>query len=190
MDILYYLAAASLLLFMVLATYDGFYLHIWKYRLFDRAESMFEHKTHTIRAILFPLIVWLLIVNETNFSLFLAGIALTVFDSVVLAIDAYHEKESRSFMGGLPKWEYMVHLFANAFHFSAILLVLALRLDISTGTLLFVDTIATSQAHGFLQFIAVNVIPGAIILALLHCILMMEKPKNIWLNYRTQITCC
>ncbi len=190
MDILYYLATTSLVLFMLLATYDGFYLHIWKYRLFDRAESLFEHKTHTIRAILFPLIVWLLFINETNFSLFLTGIALVILDIVVLAIDAYHEKESRSFMGGLPKWEYIVHLFANAFHFSAIVLVLALRLDISAGTLLFVDTIATSQAHGLLQLIALNVIPGAIILALLHGILMIEKPKNIWLNYRTQITCC
>ena len=190
MDILLYLATACLILFMLLATYDGFYLHIWKYRLFDRKESLFEHKTHTIRAILFPLIVWLLFINEANFSLFLTGIALVVLDLVVLGIDAYHENESRSFMGGLPKWEYIVHLFANAFHFSAILLVLALRLEISEGTLLFVDTIIISQAQALFQFIAVNVIPGAIVLALLHFILMIEKPKRIWINYRVKITCC
>lgn len=190
MEIIFYLATASLVLFMLLATYDGFYLHIWKYRLFDREESLFEHKTHTIRAILFPLIVWLLFINETNVSLFFTGIALVVLDMVVLGIDASHEKESRSFMGGLPKWEYIVHLFANAFHFSAITLVLALRLDVSEGALLFVDTMESSQAHGVFQFIAVNVIPGAVILAFLHFILMIEKPKTIWLNYRTKVTCC
>lgn len=190
MDILFYLATASLLLFMVLATYDGFYLHIFKYRLFDRKESLFEHKTHTARAILFPLIVWLLCINETSFSLFLTGIVLVVLDIVVLGIDAYHEKESRSFMGGLPKWEYIVHLFANAFHFSAIILVLGLRLDISEGALLFVDTIVVSEAHTLFQFIAANVIPGAIVLALLHFILMLKKPRTIWMNYRTKITCC
>jgi len=190
MDIFYYLASGSLILFMLLATYDGFYLHIWKYRLFDREESLFEHKTHTVRAILFPLIVWLLFINETNFSLFLAGIALVVLDIIVLGIDAYYEKESRSFMGGLPTWEYIVHLFANAFHFSAILLVLALRIEVADGALLFVNEVAISQAQGIFQFIAENVIPGAIILALLHFILMLEKPKNIWFNYRNKVTCC
>ena len=190
MDILFYLASASLVLFMVLATYDGFFLHIWKYRLFDRQESLFEHKTHTIRAILFPLIVWLLCINETNYALFLIGVALVVLDIIVLGIDAYHEEESRSFMGGLPKWEYIVHLFANAFHFAAIILVLALRLEISEGTLLFSTEIASSQAHSIFQFIAVNVIPGAIILAILHLILMMRKPRTVWMNYRSRISCC
>ncbi len=190
MDMLYYLASTSLVLFMILATYDGFFLHLWKYRLFDREESLFEHKTHTFRALLFPLIVWLLFINETRFELFLAGIALVVLDIVVLVIDAYHEEESRSFMGGLPKWEYIVHLFANAFHFSAILIVLALRLEVTDGALLFVNEAMASTARGFFQFIAENVIPGAILLALLHFILMLEKPKNIWFNYRNKITCC
>ncbi|MFK7812688.1 MAG: hypothetical protein AB8B59_09355 [Maribacter sp.] len=190
MDILFYLATASLVLFMILATYDGFYLHIFKYRLFDREESLFEHKTHTARAILFPLIVWMLFINEANFSLFVTGIVLVVLDIIVLGIDAYHEKESRSFMGGLPTWEYIVHLFANAFHFAAIILVLALRLDISDGALLFVDSIAGSEAHTLFQFIAANVIPGAIILAILHFVLMIEKPKAIWFNYRSKINCC
>jgi len=93
-------------------------------------------------------------------------------------------------MGGLPTWEYIVHLFANAFHFAAIILVLALRIDITDGALLFVDTIASSEAHTLFQFIAANVIPGAIVLAILHFVLMIEKPKNIWLNYRSKVTCC
>ncbi len=190
MDILFYLASASIVLFMILATYDGFYLHLWKYRLFDREESLFEHKTHTARAIMFPLIVWLLFINETSFLLFLTGIAFVVLDIVVLAIDAYSEKESRSFMGGLPTWEYIAHLFANAFHFSAIILVLALRLEISDGTLVFVETQSVSAAFELFQFVAVNTIPGAILLGLLHVVLMIQKPKNIWMTYRSKVTCC
>lgn len=190
MDVLFYLATASLILFMVLATYDGFFLHIWKYRLFDREESKFEHKVHTIRAILFPLIVWMLFINETNFSLFITGLILVFLDIVVLGVDAYHEKESRSFMGGLPTWEYIVHLFANAFHFAAIILVIALRFETNHGGFVFKDHIAVTRAHDLFQFVSVNVIPGAIVLALLHCILILEKPRNFWLNYRSKVTCC
>lgn len=189
MDILFYLVTGCLILFMLLATYDGFYLHIWKYRLFDRPKSLFEHKTHTVRAFLFPLIVWLLFI-ETNLLAFIIGSTLVVLDLVVLGIDAYHEKESRSFMGGLPIWEYIVHLFANAFHFAAIILILALRLDIVNGTIIFIDQAAASPAYILFQFVSVNVIPGAIILALLHFILMLKKPKRIWFSYRSKITCC
>lgn len=190
MDILFYLATICLVLFMLLATYDGFYLHIWKYRLFDRKESVFEHKVHTVRAILFPLIVWLLFINETSFLGFIIGISLVLIDILALAIDAYHEKESRSFMGGLPKWEYIVHLFSNAFHFAAILFVLALRLDMTNGYLTFSNTLTTSPAHDLFLFVGVNTIPGALILGVLHLVLIVEKPKTIWLNYRTKITCC
>ncbi|AKA35289.1 hypothetical protein [Flagellimonas lutaonensis] len=189
MEILFYLATLFLILFMVLATFDGFYLHIFKYRLFDRYESLFEHKTHTARAILFPLIVWFLFVNETLAG-FVIGASLVVLDLVVLAIDAYSEKESRNFMGGLPRWEYIIHLFANAFHFSAIALVLALKLRIEDTNLIFVDTIAVSPAKELFHFISVNVMPGAIILAILHLLLLESKSRHLWNHYRAKISCC
>lgn len=190
MEILFYLATISLVLFMILATYDGFYLHIFKYRLFARAESVFEHKTHAVRAVLFPLIVWFLFINETSWLGFLVGILLVVLDLIVLGIDAYSEQESRSFMGGLPKWEYIIHLFSNAFHFSAIILVLALKLTITESTVQFVSSFAASPAYELFTFVSVNVIPGAIILAALHLILLLKKPQAIWNNYRSKITCC
>lgn len=190
MEILYYLASACLVLFMVLATYDGFYLHIFKYSLFEREESLFEHKTHTIRAVLFPAIVWLLFINETSFVLFLFGVLLVAVDLIVLAVDAYSEKESRNFMGGLPRWEYIIHLFSNAFHFASIILVFALKFDIVGSSLIFVETVAASGGQRLFQLISVNVIPGAIVLAILHFILMHRGPQTIWNNYRTRITCC
>lgn len=190
MEILFYLATISLVLFMILATYDGFYLHIWKYQLFHREESIFEHKTHTIRAVLFPLIMWFLFLNETSWLGFLIGIALVVFDMIVLAVDAYSEAESRSFMGGLPKWEYIIHLFSNAFHFAAIILVLSLKLTITETGLQFVSSYSASPGYELFIFISAQMIPGAIILALLHFILMLKKPQIIWNIYRSKVTCC
>jgi len=190
MEILYYLATACLFLFMVLATYDGFYLHIFKYGLFNREESVFEHRVHTVRAVLFPLIVWFLFINETSFIAFSIGCLLVLLDLIVLAIDAYAEKESRTFMRGLPRWEYIIHLFSNAFHFSAIILVVALKVNIVESSIVFVSNIPASPASELFAFVSVNVIPGAIVLALLHFILMLEKPRAIWNSYRTKITCC
>lgn len=190
MDILFVLAIISLVLFMVLATYDGLYLHLFKYALFNRKESRFEHQTHTIRAVLFPLIIWSLFLNETNFTLFLVGLLLVLLDMLVLGVDAHSEKDSRSFMGGLPRWEYIIHLFSNAFHFSTIAIILAMRLKVWEGSLVFVNSPVASNTRDLFQFVATNVMPGAIALAFLHVILMLEKPKNLWIAYRSKITCC
>lgn len=190
MEVLFYLATICLVLFMILATYDGFYLHIFKFGLFNREESIFEHKTHTTRAILFPLIIWFLFVNESSFEGFLIGVCLVIFDLIVLGIDAYSEKESRSFMGGLPRWEYIVHLFSNAFHFSVIVLVLALKIKVTDSGLVFVNQFALTSAKELFTFVSINVIPGAVVLALLHFILMLKGPRTFWNTYRTKITCC
>jgi len=122
--------------------------------------------------------------------LFLIGLALVFTDLLVLAIDAYSEKESRSFMGGLPKWEYIIHLFSNAFHFSTITLVLALKIKITNTGLIFVNDFGYSQARGLFTFVSVNIIPGAIILAALHFVLLLKGPQTVWNTYRTKITCC
>lgn len=190
MELLFYAATLCLVLFAILATYDGFYLHIWKYQLFQREESVFEHKTHTIRAVLFPLIIWSLFLNETSWIGFLLGIVLVLIDLIVLGIDAYSEKESRSFMGGLPKWEYIIHLFSNAFHFAAIVLVLCLKLTISDSALHFVTNLASSPAINLFTFVSINVVPGALILAVLHFVLLLEKPQAFWNDYRSKIRCC
>jgi len=151
MEIIYYLTAIFLVLFMLLATYDGLYLHLWKYELFKKEESVFEHKTHTIRAILFPLIVWLLFINKDSFSFYIA-ISLVIIDLIVLGIDAYSEKESRQFMGGLPKWEYIVHLFSNGFHFAAIALIVGTRISVSDYGLSLKTNFIDSNAQEVIGF--------------------------------------
>ena len=190
MEILLILASVCLVLFIIWATFDGFYLHIFTSGLFNHEESTFEHKTHTVRAVLFPLIVWCLFVNEASFGLFLMGIWLVVVDLVVLGIDAYSETESRKFMGGLPKWEYLIYLFSNSLHFAAIILVFAMKIDMVNGGLVFGNAILASFAKEVFIFVSVNLIPSVILLALLHFILLVERPRVVWNTYPSKINCC
>lgn len=186
MEILYYLSAICLLSFMVLATYDGFYLHIWKYELFKRKESVFEHKTHTARAILFPLIIWLLFIKSDESS-FWIGMFLVTIDLIILGIDALAEGDSRKSLGGLPKWEYVLHLFANSFHFASVLLMVATKTSVSEFGLSIDTTIKSSFGSEMINIIAVNIIPGAIILTFVHLILLQPKGIQIWAFMKNKI---
>lgn len=189
MELLFISSAIFLALFMILATYDGAYLHIWKFELFNQEDSVFEHKIHTIRAILFPLIVVLLFIRMDYFS-FLFGIFFVLVDLVVLGIDAYYEKDSRKFMGGLPKWEYIVHLFSNTFHFAAIALAIATRLSIKDSTLIYAQVSTNTFGQRIFDFVAINAIPGAIVLAILHVLLVTDFGRHLWNRTRIKITCC
>lgn len=189
MDILFILAILNLLLFMVLATYDGAYLHLWKYELFNREESTFEHKTHTLRAILFPIIVFLFCCT-TNITSFIIGILLVIVDLIVLALDAYSEKESRSFMDGLPRWEYILHLFANGFHFAFVIIIISTRVSIEGNSIQYTVQFIHSAYFELLQKIAINILPGAITLGVLHVVLLTNYGKHIWQKTRSRIQCC
>ncbi|WGH76700.1 hypothetical protein P8625_05965 [Tenacibaculum tangerinum] len=147
--------------------------------LFNRNESVFEHKTHTTRAILFPLILWLLFVNVDSISFWL-GITLFIIDLIVLGIDAFSEKDSRKSIGGLPRWEYILHLFVNSFHFASILLVIATRIEITEFNIKINETLNNSFGQQLTKTIAVNIIPGAILMALTHLILLHPKGIQIW----------
>ncbi len=190
MEILFYFSATFLVLFMLLATYDGFYLHIWKYELFNKKESAFEHKTHTIRAILFPLIIWFLFIDTENSLSFYFGLSLVLLDLITLGLDAYSEEDSRKFMNGLPKWEYIIHLFTNSFHFAAIVIIIITRITINDGVLGLTTYLPNNFGRDVLQLIAVNIIPGSILLALIHLILIFPKGKYLWNQNRLKIKCC
>lgn len=187
MDILYYLSTFCLFGFMILATYDGFYLHIWKYELFKRKESKFEHLTHTIRAFIFPLILWLLFINNDMLSLGI-GVFFIVVDLIVLGLDAFSEGDSRKSIGGLPKWEYILHLFANSFHFSAVVLILATKILITDDGLLFNEALTGSFAQQLSYSVAVNIIPGSIVLAFLHVIVLSPKGLQLWSKLKSLIS--
>lgn len=189
MNILFFLSILFLIAFMVLATYDGAYLHLWKYELFNKKESKFEHKTHTIRSILFPLIIWLLFIETSAFS-FWIGLILVFFDLIVLGLDAYSEEDSRAFMNGLPKWEYILHLFANSFHFAAIVLIVATKINIEATGISYSKEFLLNSNFEIVQIIAVNILPGAIILAVIHFLLIFDFGQHFWNACKLKVKCC
>lgn len=166
-----------LILFALLATYDGFYLHLVRYRLYEHAESKFEHSTHTVRAILFPPTLMFFYLSKDD-AFFYIGLTLILLDIVTLGIDAYSETESRSFMGGLPRWEYILHLFVNGFHFAAIAVFLVLKIEVNDSGIAIVHNVGSS--YSTFEWFIQNLIPGTIIMALLHIALIFERPRKLW----------
>jgi hypothetical protein len=189
METAYYLTAFCLIAFMILATYDGAYLHLWKYELFKQPESKFEHGTHTIRALLFPVIVWMIFLNHDPVSVWV-GLVLILVDLTVLAVDAYSEKDSRTFIGGLPRTEYILHLFANGFHFASIFLMLSTKVWVTESSIELVQVAGNSFGAELLNIVGVNIIPGAILLGVLHLVLMTSKGQIVWESLRRRVVCC
>lgn len=179
-----------LIIFALLAVIDGVYLHIFKYQLHNHPESRIEHLTHTIRAILFPAIVYFLFLKQNCEISFYIGVTLVIIDIVVLGIDAYTEKDSREFMGGLPRWEYILHLFVNGFHFSAIAVFLAVKLNISDNGIEIISDLSKFKNFAVFEFITINLIPGAILIALIHILTAVRTSAKYWNQLRARLTCC
>jgi len=179
-----------LILFSFLALYDGFYLHIFKYKLQNHSQSKTEHYTHTIRAIFFPVILYFLFLKQDCTLSFLIGIGIVFLDILVMSIDAYIEKDSREFMGGLPRWEYILHLFVNGFHFASIAVFMSVKLTYKNDEILILPNIELYQNFELLQLIVINIIPGAAIIALLHLLLCFTNTRIRWNNLRDKFQCC
>ena len=186
MEILYYLASICLTVVILLGFYDGFYLHLWKYELFNQRDSIYEHKTHTARAILFPLIIWLLFLS-TSIINFWFGIMFVLLDLIILGIDAYSEKDSRKFMGGLPRQEYLIHLFVNGFHFAVIFLFLAIKIEVTESNLSILTSLEQSSGSQIFNFVSTQAIPGSILFAIVHLLLLSPKAKEYWGKLRKGI---
>ncbi len=190
MEVGFIISSILVILFALLALYDGFYLHIFKYQLHNQLESKKEHLTHTVRAILFPAIMYFLFLKQDCNTSFYIGITLVIIDIIILGMDAFMETDSRKFMGGLPRWEYILHLFVNGFHFASIAVFLTMKLKISTTGVVIVPNFYEYTNFKTFQFIIYNLLPGAIIIAIIHIIVSIPKTAVMWNNYRTKITCC
>lgn len=187
METLYLAALCCFIAFTALAMIDGFYLHIWKYQLYRQKESTVEHLMHTFRAIIFPGIVYFFFLQSNHSTAFVVGLALIGLDVLVLTADAYLEKDSRTFMGGLPRWEYILHLFANSFHFAAIILFLVVKISVTPTTLAIVPTVPSGVFHDTFFWIASQMLPGSIGLAIIHVAVMFTPLQELF--HRIQ-RCC
>jgi hypothetical protein len=190
MEIAFTIAIILLALFALLGLYDGFYLHIFKYKLHEHPESLTEHRMHTIRGVLFPAILYFLYLENDCAISFYIGMSLVVLDIIILGVDAYVEKDSREFMGGLPRWEYIVHLFVNGFHFAAIAVFLIIKLRFDNGSVHFrTDFVQAGNYPAFIWLVK-NLIPGGILMSVLHIIVLFPRTGKYWNSLRAKITCC
>lgn len=188
METAFLLSSILLVGYSILAVFDGVFLHLYKYRLYLHQESRFEHLTHTIRAILFTGILVSLFINIESNSLFIFGCVLIVADIITLLMDAYVEKDSRQFMGGLPRWEYIIHLLVNGLHFAAIAVFLVIKIDLDSNGFTLVKNFQHIESYGTFRFIAINLLPGAVIISLLH--ILVYSPKFTKYFNKLQLKCC
>lgn len=188
MEIAFIISTALLIAYSVLAFYDGVFLHLYKYRLYSHKESKFEHLTHTVRAILFTGVLIVLFINLEDNSLFFWGVALVVADIITLLIDAYVENDSRKFMGGLPRWEYIIHLLVNGFHFASIAVFMVIKIKLDNNGVTLVNDFQQVQSFHTFRAIALNLLPGAILISLLHILVYFSK-FNVYFH-RLKFKCC
>ena len=166
-------ATVFLLAFGIIGIIDGFYYHLWKFKLYKHPETRFEHITHTIRAAAFLALLFLFFLEDYGGKLFLLGVLIVALDVIVLIIDLISEEDSRKNLGGLPHREYMVHVIANALHFTSVaLIIVAKPMEYWNFD---APQYLSRNFPEFTHMVALNLIPGVALLVLFHIILMNKK---------------
>jgi hypothetical protein len=169
-------ASAVIIAYTVLAFIDGLYLHLWKYRLHRHRQSIYEHKLHTLRAILFPLILYLLFAKNFGGILLWFGVLLAVTDLVIGMQDIFAEKSSRKELGGLSSFEYFIHVCANSLHVTYLTLIVLAKpvhaWSVSSPMLL------TESYPSVMWTVFVLMVPGAAVGAVLHVWLLQAKYQS------------
>jgi hypothetical protein len=169
------LSIIFLILFAAVAAVDGIYYHLLKYRLFERKESIFEHRLHTVRAFLFIPIVYLLFYGDFSGLLLWAGLIFVGADLIVELVDVFSENDSRAGIGGLTSAEYAAHVTATTFRIAALSFAIAAK-PLAAWSL--TGEVAVYETSQFAQFIALNVIIGNLAVGLLHVALMFEPIRR------------
>ena len=168
------LSTALLVGFALLGAMDGVYFHIWKYKLPTRPASSYEHKLHTIRSIAFPFVIYYLYAHNFGGILLWLGAFVVSVDLIALGLDVYVEFDSRESLGGLSRTEYLIHIFANGFHFASIALILSIK-PLSAWN--FSSQVLLDGSYPWFTIAVANVlITGGIIVALTHI--------GYWWKYR------
>lgn len=182
MSYLVTMGSVFLVLFLLVATIDGLYFHLWKYKLFARIESLYEHKLHTIRAFLFIPIVFFLFYADFGGIALWAGVAFILLDLIVEMLDVFTENDSRTSLGGLTSFEYAAHVAATTFRIAAISFVLGAK-PASAWSLS--SPLIIGEYTSLIQMNAANTMIGNLLVGILHLLLMSK-------NFRRSLAfnCC
>ena len=170
------LAIILLSIYAAIAFVDGVLIHLVLLRLHAHEETRGEHLLHSLRAALYALGLPVLFVFETGGVLLWAGAAVATIDFAIGFWDAWIERDARAKMGGLSRFEYVVHVAASVVHGGMIALALASRpvaawsLDAESGWGVYLT-------HG--AFVVEWILPGAVFLAVAHFALLHPKARAL-----------
>lgn len=106
-----WLCLIFLLLFLAVASTDGFYFHLYKYRLYSRPASRKEHLLHTVNSALLPPQIFLMFCARPQGAWLWVTAVLAI---VILGIEIWDvicEPASRASLGGLTPAESAMHFF-------------------------------------------------------------------------------
>lgn len=164
-------ATIFLILFSMVAAFDGLYLHLWKYRLYARPESLREHKLHTAQGILFIPVIFFLFYQDFGGWALWAGVLFIAIEQVVEIMDVLDERDSRASLGGLSSTEYAVHVIAITARTVAIALALAAK-PLSAWSL--EAPLVIGPEHTLASSTALQMMIGNVIVVGLHLWLMRD----------------
>ena len=119
---------------------------------------------------------------------FFAGLGILALDVIVTIVDAYIEKDSRAFMGGLPRWEYVIHLLVNGFHFASIAVFLVIKIRMTATGITLVNQFDHTRAYTVFIELVKYLIPGAIAIALLHIAVSIPFTAYYWNAFRARLS--
>jgi hypothetical protein len=107
------IAYLILIVCMPIAAFDAFYYHIYRFRLYDQPSSRMEEVTHILRAINYGVYVTVMTYGRPE-GAFYWGFAAAMSCELVVGIwDTLIEPESRKPLGGIPRFEYALHVFGS-----------------------------------------------------------------------------
>jgi hypothetical protein len=161
-----------LMIFGAVAAVDGLYLHLWKYRLYARPESLREHKLHTAQGALFAPVVFFLFYEDFGGLALWTGVLFLAFEQLVEILDVLDERDSRASLGGLSSTEYALHAVAIMARTAAVALALAAK-PLSAWS---IDApLMTGPGHEWASSVGLQMLVGNLLVVGLHLWLMRGK---------------
>lgn len=118
-------ALVLLVVFTLIASFDGFWFHLYVYRLHERPECRREHLLHTVNAVLFPLTLLPLFLAEASGAWLWFTVLVHLAVVAVELVDVLIEPTSRADLGGLTGSEAALHFLMSGLRWAYVALMFA-----------------------------------------------------------------
>ena len=162
-----WLSICFLILFLTVASTDGLYFHLYKYRLYALPASRYEHLLHTINSGLLPPQVYLMFCVRPAGAWLWVTLGLTLFSFAIEILDVLGEKDSRAALGGLSPAESAMHFFMGVMRSAYVMVFFAGMTAVD-----FTGAAALSTVELIPRMIGYCVIVPAVCIAVFHWLLL------------------